>query len=396
MEILLIVAIAVVAATGLYVAVTFNRRARQTTAPLIEAAVSDISAQLRVTAADLRRQLQEISDDLQHDRDQKRLDGRKIQGRLDHADSRISSMTNQFLAELDAIKRRDEQIGTRQAQLSGDLQQLTARLTRELPTGASGRLYGERLQFSTARTPSEPGVRIVVERYVGQLPAEQLRNLGEASTIISRAESDPGLRDRLGEAAADYLATKWGDPVFAVVTERWITQNAYPETAAAEVCKCIGAGLNTILTRPLDAIGTELRLPGPVAAAGAGIGADLVLQPVTRPLEQAAMFCEIAGVVAGVATGFHPLALAAAKMLAHDGFHQALARGISQGARIVVEGPERPSPRSLEPAAPAAELATLPEITRPLDRHLSPVRDPLPSPPRPDEPGGPSIGGPGF
>jgi len=131
MEIVLIVAIAVVAATGLYVAVTFNKRTRQTAAPLIEAAVSDISAQLRVTADDLRRQLQAISDDLLHDRDQQRLDGRKIQGRLDHADSRISSMTNQVLAELDAIKRRGEQIVTRQDQLTGELQQLAARLAGE-------------------------------------------------------------------------------------------------------------------------------------------------------------------------------------------------------------------------------------------------------------------------
>ena len=129
MEIVLIVAIAVVAAAGLYVAATFNKRTRQSTAPLIEAAVSDISAQISVTADDLRRQLRAITDDLHQEREQQRLDGRKIQGRLDHADSRISSMANQVLAELDAIKRLGEQIGTRQDQLSGDLQQLATRLT---------------------------------------------------------------------------------------------------------------------------------------------------------------------------------------------------------------------------------------------------------------------------
>jgi len=129
MEIVLIVAIAVVAAAGLYVAATFNKRTRQSTAPLIEAAVSDISAQISVTADDLRRQLRAITDDLHHDREQQRLDGRKIQGRLDHVDSRISSIANQVLAELDAIKRRGEQIGARQDQLSEDLQQLATRLT---------------------------------------------------------------------------------------------------------------------------------------------------------------------------------------------------------------------------------------------------------------------------
>jgi methylthioribose-1-phosphate isomerase len=129
MEIVLTVAIAVVAAAGLYVAATFSKRTRQTTAPLLEAAVSDISAQMRATADDLRRQLQAITDDLHHDREQQKLDGRKILGRLDHADSRISNMANQVLAELDAIKRRGEQIGTRQDQLSGDLQQLATRRT---------------------------------------------------------------------------------------------------------------------------------------------------------------------------------------------------------------------------------------------------------------------------
>jgi len=131
MEIVLTVAIAVVAAAGLYVAATFAKRTRQTTAPLIEAAISDISAQITGAADDLRRQLRAITDDLHHDREQQRLDGRKIQGRLDHVDSRISSMANEVLAELDAIKRRGEQIGTRQDQLGGDLQQLATKLTRD-------------------------------------------------------------------------------------------------------------------------------------------------------------------------------------------------------------------------------------------------------------------------
>ena len=131
MEIVLTVAIAVVAAAGLYVAVTFNKRTRQTTAPLIDAALGDISAQRKATADDLRRQLRAITDELQHDREQQRLDGRKIQGRLDHADNRISTMANQVLAELDAIKRRGEQIGTGQDRLSEDLRQLNTRLVGE-------------------------------------------------------------------------------------------------------------------------------------------------------------------------------------------------------------------------------------------------------------------------
>ena len=190
MEILLIAAIAVVAVAALYVAATFDLRARQSTAPLIEEAVRKISDQLRATEESMRRQLQALADDLQRDREQQRLDGRKIQGRLDHADSRIASVANQFLADLDAIKRRTDQTGAQQDQFTAGLRQLgqrVARLSEALghPAGPAadpgsagpapavpGPLYAERIRFSLARqAPAEAGVRIQVERSVAELPA---------------------------------------------------------------------------------------------------------------------------------------------------------------------------------------------------------------------------------
>jgi hypothetical protein len=408
MEIVLVVAIVAVAATGLYVATTFNKRTMQTTAPVIDNAVRDIFEHIRAAADDLRRQLQLIADDLHEEKEQQRLDGRKIQTRLDQADSQISNLANRFLTEFDAIRRRDEQIGAQHEQLSGDLRQLAARLGREReslpasaarPSAAPGQLYAERLQFSTVRFASDRGVRIVVERAAGRLPPEQFRGLGDASSIISRAENDPGFRGRLGEAAADYFATKLGDPAFAAVTERWMTQNAFSETAAAEACKRIGNGLNAILTTQFEAIGTAIRLPEPVAATGAGVGADLVLQPVTRPLAETARFLEITGVVVGVATGLHPLAMAAGKMLAHDEVHSALARGIIEGARALA-GPEPAAPR-VQPTivrdGPGQSPAARPTIAAPPDRLLRPVQDPGRAPvDDPDERHGPSINGPGL
>jgi hypothetical protein len=396
MEIVLIVALVVVAAGGLSVATTFNRRTRQTTAPLIENAVSNISEQIKATADDLRRQLQAITDDLHADREQQRLEGRKIQGRLDHADSLISGMASRFLGELDAIKRRDRQFGERQDQMSADLQRLAARVpggepgspqtsdgvTAARPAVVAGRLYAERLQFSLVRPPGSDRVRIAVERSVGELPPGLLGDRG-----------DDGFRERLAEAAPGYAATRWGDPAFAVTAGRWITQNRYPETAAAEACNRIGAGLSTLVTRPLDAIGSEIRLRAPVAATAAGIGADLVLQPVTGPLEQAAAFFEIVGVVAGVAAGFHPLVLATAKLLARDRFHQLLARGISDAARQVFTGPGSPA-ESLEPVrpVPASPTISAPSASRPA---TAPPPSRPPDPDDPTWPSGPAIGGPG-
>jgi hypothetical protein len=437
MEIVLTVAIVAVAAAALYVTATFNKRARQTTAPLIEDAVSRISERIQAAEDDLRRQLGVITDDLHQDLAQQRLNDRKTQDLLDQADRRSSNKADQFLAELGAIKHRSEQIGARQDQLSEDLQQLAARLggkpesprapddvTVGRPAAEAGRLYVEGLQFSVIRNPSEPGVRIGVERRVVPLRLEQLSHLGDASTIMSRAQSDQGFRDRLGEATSDYLATKVGDPVFAPVTEGWVTQNTFPETAAAAVCDRIGNGLNTIVTRQLDAIGTELWLPAPAAATGAGIGADLIMQPVTQPVGQAVRFFEVVGVVVGVATGLHPLALASAKMLAQNEFHQALARGISHTARAAFTEPEAPAagrapqtpepgraPQTPEPgrAPQAPEASTEPQApeastepqapeasTEPQTPIVFPRWDPLTRRPHPGAPGGPGIPGPGL
>jgi hypothetical protein len=88
--------------------------------------------------------------------------------------------------------------------------------------------------------------------------------------------------------------------------------------------------------------------------------------------------------VAGVVTGLHPLALAAAKMLAHDELQEDLARAIRQAARTVFAGPQPSAPPDrLEPAQ-APTRAT--EIPRTWGRPLSPLPDPLPSRPRPDGP----------
>jgi len=204
-------------------------------------------------------------------------------------------------------------------------------------------------------------------------------------------------RGQLSQAASEYFATKQGDPVSAVTTERWVTQDAYSETDLVEVCNRISSGLDTIVERPFEKTGTELRLPRPEAAAAAGSGATLILQPVAEPLGQAAMFLEITGVVVGLATGFHPLALAAAKMLADDQFHDFVARRLREAARQVSEGPEGPADdrRPLRPVAEAPEPGQTP--TTPAQNLWGPPgSEPPAKQPDPDWwDDGPAIGGPG-
>jgi chromosome segregation ATPase len=114
MDILLIVATLVVAVAGLYVAATFNRRTRQNFTPLIDGALKDFTGQIEEQIEDLRGRIRTITDDLQQDRDQAGLDARKTQGRLDHADSRMTSFAHQISTELDTIRRLVEQLGAAQ------------------------------------------------------------------------------------------------------------------------------------------------------------------------------------------------------------------------------------------------------------------------------------------
>ena len=117
-ELLLAVATLVVAAAVLYVTITLGQRIRRNTAPLID----DVSGQLEASMGELRRQLQDLVHEVREDRDQFRLDERKTQGRLDHADSRLTTVANQLQSELDTIRRLSEQLGTRQlpGQRSGE------------------------------------------------------------------------------------------------------------------------------------------------------------------------------------------------------------------------------------------------------------------------------------
>ena len=134
------------------------------------------------TAGDLRRHLQVMADELHQDREQQRLDGREIQGRLDHADSRLSGVASQFPAALEAIERLGEQIDAGQSQFSGHLQQLDHQVAQ----------LGESLVQQSARD----------QRADETLPA-LLRELEAPGTvprpsviILTHAESEDVLQSR--------------------------------------------------------------------------------------------------------------------------------------------------------------------------------------------------------
>jgi hypothetical protein len=232
------------------------------------------------------------------------------------------------------------------------------------PSIEQGRIYAERLGFSVVRAGSgaaaEPRFRVAVEREL--IPyAGRYSNL---DVVERQVRNDADFRDRLLETAADYLAGQYGDPVVArAAGQVWVTSQSFPETDLADVCGRISDGLTTLVERPLAAAGAQLRIPGPVDAAGAGIGAGLILEPVSGALGDATRLCEIVGVGIGLLTGLHPLVLASAKLLARGELHRQMARGLVEAGKSLFRG--EPSSRA-EPGdrSPAVEPSRAPADSR--------------------------------
>jgi hypothetical protein len=209
-------------------------------------------------------------------------------------------------------------------------------------------VFAERLTVYVLRTPAEP-VRFMVGRDVTRLPGKVLDNLGGGPAVADHAE-DTGFKERLTDAAAGYLAEHAGDPASAAATRFWVTRDAYPEVAVADACDRLADALKSMLAAPIGKAAAEIRLPAVATPALAGIAADFILEPVTRPLAQAAQAWEIIGVAVGIGTGLHPLAFSCAKMLAHSAFDQALEKAVTTAFDDLAAKP-------LEPPKPGEDIA---------------------------------------
>jgi tetrahydromethanopterin S-methyltransferase subunit G len=157
MEILLLVAVIVVAASGLYVAATFNKRSELNAAPLIDridqikTTASDQGQQIQVITGELRgvrelttqgfgeiqgrldrtdRRIQAITGELQRVREPATQGFGEIQGRLDQTDRQIADISSQLLAEIGTIRHLSERIGMRQDEFDADLRQLDRRVAQ--------------------------------------------------------------------------------------------------------------------------------------------------------------------------------------------------------------------------------------------------------------------------
>jgi hypothetical protein len=153
-------------------------------------------------------------------------------------------------------------------------------------------------------------------------------------------------REKFVEAVAEYLATVLGDPAFDDATEFWHTESD-PVTETVDAMEGVSRWLEITVDKPLKGLATGLGLSSDEAAVTAGISTDLILAPITGPLNKAESFIEVGGIIFGLLTGGHALVLACLKRLVHNEGKRLAVRG----AVKMLTGSQSDRPRSNAPEA---------------------------------------------
>ena len=206
------------------------------------------------------------------------------------------------------------------------------------------------------------GQGLTVGRVLIRRGVARPRNQADVDAIESlRAEcQDPGVskerREQIAAAAADYAASRVEGQFGGTW---WRTSQSFPLSQAADLLDGSAEWLRGLVDRPLDDAASVAGAAGPFVPIGAGITANFVTAPLTRPLEGAARACEIAGIVIGLVTGAPPLVLACAKRLAYDEIGQVLSGGFEQAITSIGAARDRTAG-----AAPDAKVQA-PEPPRP-------------------------------
>jgi hypothetical protein len=176
------------------------------------------------------------------------------------------------------------------------------------------------------------------------------------------------IADKLKEAFADDIGGRAADIVFSPPAESDESE-AFPTQQAADDIETIIGWLQGAVTSVFEASAAEIGLPSGEAAISAGVFSELVLAPIMGPLEEAAILLEIAGLIAGLATGTPALALTCLKALEHKAFEHAV-------SRIIIGLAQAPGAHDPESAARTPAITYMADVplTRPPSADTLPVR----------------------
>lgn len=227
---------------------------------------------------------------------------------------------------------------------------------------------------SQAAAPEARRFRLGIERTVVSVPAGRLDSVSTLPAPPSpgeqRAASPEGPLSRITSAAAASLATELTKPL--APGDRWLSTHSYLAPEIADALHQIPGGLHELVANPARHVAPHIGLPAPAGLAIGTVAAQAAFRSITAPMAQVARCCEIAGVVAGVATGVHPLAAICVKMLAHDEISRVLTRDLTElikepdwkiDSPPAPEPPKPPEPPKIEP--PKIEEPPAPEIEPP-------------------------------
>jgi hypothetical protein len=167
-------------------------------------------------------------------------------------------------------------------------------------------------------------------------PRREPKLPAEADHIVIRVRA---AEEKVVDASADWGASQVEERVWPKVAVG-PSQSSMAVRVPGAIDQVAGV-LQSAVTSSFNGVATGIGVAPGAAAVSAGICSNLVLAPITGPLDQVATFIEVAGLIAALATGAHPLALACGKLLLHSQVEKLLARELVN----VFDGPGIDLPR---------------------------------------------------
>jgi len=276
------------------------------------------------------------------------------------------------------------------------------------PAGASNPIAVQ-VRYLDAGQSGQPE-RLVIEQQIVRIP-DSPEHQAKLDAIRSKSRGH-GERKSLVEATADYVASLVDNAILRPKTYQWEIQGVPDPAAVSAMLDRSQQWLQGLVKRPIERAAAQVGVPSPVAGAVGDIGANFIIAPVERDVQDATQIIDIIGIIIGTAAGVHPLVIVSIKHLANTQFQKAVADGITNVFDGLLAGSiERPSQRpshptptprrpSHRPAAPASQLPptrprpSTPEQPEPQPSASSPP-EPAAAPPHPRIRPTPGISGPG-
>jgi hypothetical protein len=240
------------------------------------------------------------------------------------------------------------------------------------------------------RRPKAPG--LPRENVVAAGPPEprfRLVSHGEGRFTVESVTHDFEVgREKFIDAIGDYLAGVIGNPLFSAATKSWETESN-PVTGAMDAIEGVSGWLEGAVDAPLKGLSTALGLAPGEAAFTAGVSTNLILAPITGPLDKAESYIGVGGIIFGIVTGGHGLVLACIKPLLHQQLHHALAHAVVEAFGGSRKDPRRSPTRgaighNLRLPSDVQRTASRQNVIQPMPRHpeqqnvFRPTRFPMP------------------